>query len=160
MVMLVVIVRMTAVATVMMVVMMTAVATVMVIVVIMTATAAAAVMVIVMLSTVTTLVMVMVMTTTAAFVMLMGMMAMGTGTNGHLMLYGAGDLRQLGDQCIGIGGGEPQLLGGEGDGSAFHLRMGVEFGFDLGGAVGAVQVFDQVYFVRHRGTSYHAEFNI
>ena len=158
MVMLVVIVMMTAVATVMMVVMMTAVATVMVIVVIMTATAA--VMVIVMLSTVTTLVMVMVMTTAAAFVMLMGMMAMGTGTNGHLMLYGAGDLRQLGDQCIGIGGGEPQLLGGEGDGSAFYLWMGVEFGFDLGGAVGAVQVFDQVYFMRHRGTSYHAEFNI
>ena len=61
-----------------------------------------------------------------------------SGVDLHLPFHGPGDFHQFRDQGIRVRGGEPQLLGGEGDGGLLHRRMGVELCLDLGGAVGAV----------------------
>jgi hypothetical protein len=42
-----------------------------------------------------------------------------------------------------------ELPGGENDGCLFHFRKGVEFRLDLGGAIGAIDVFDSIYFLWH-----------
>ena len=45
--------------------------------------------------------------------------------------------------------GQPELAGGVSNHGFLNLRMGIYFMFDLGGAVGAVQIFDDVYLLCH-----------
>ena len=56
-----------------------------------------------------------------------------------------GDFQKLRDECVRVGGGEPQLLCGEGDGNLLHAGDIGEFLLDLGGAVGAVDTRDDIY---------------
>jgi hypothetical protein len=102
-----------------------------------------------------------IMTAGAAFVVFMVVMSAGTtlvmmfavivtGMDGHFAFHSAGDGGQLLDQSIGILCGQPQLAGGKGDGGAFHFGQGIEFVFDFGGAVGAVQILDDICLLSHR----------
>jgi hypothetical protein len=75
------------------------------------------------------------------------------GVDLHAALNRPGNLDQFGDQGIRIRGSEPQLFGGEGDDGLLHGGVGIEFCLDLGGAVGAVQIVDDVYLPGHRATS-------
>jgi hypothetical protein len=133
-----------------MVVMVTAAALVVLIVVIMMA--AAALMMLLMV--------VMVTAATALVIIMMVLLSLPAGRPGgipgidlHAALHSLGDLDQLGNQCIRVSGSEPQLLGCEGDNCLLHFRVGIEFRLDLGGAVGAVQIVDDVYLPGHRDTS-------
>ena len=135
---------------------------VMVFPVVMMLTAAAAVMrimVMVMTAAAFMLFVVMVMSA-AAFMLLMVMMMSAAaavfllrcclpGTDLHTAFHCPGDLCQIRNQRIRIRGGEPQLPGGKGDNRFLHCRMGIEFAFDLGRAVGAVQIFEDVYLTGH-----------
>ena len=56
-----------------------------------------------------------------------------------------GDFQKRRDECVRVGGGEPQLLCGEGDGNLLHAGDLGEFLLDLGGAVGAVDTRDDIY---------------
>ena len=86
----------------------------------------------------------------AALVMLVMMVPMAVpGTDDDFAFHSPGDLRQLGDQTVRVLGGEPELFRGEGDRGFLHLGQGIEFGFDLGGAVGAVQIFEDVDLLLH-----------
>lgn len=76
------------------------------------------------------------------------------GIDHHFVLDGSGDLRQLGDQGIGILRSDPQLLGGKGDGGFLHLFVGVEFALNFGGAVGAVQIVNDVDLLFHGRSSF------
>jgi hypothetical protein len=75
------------------------------------------------------------------------------GVDLHAALNRPGNPDQFGDQGIRIRGSEPQLFGGEGDDGLLHGGVGIEFCLDLGGAVGAVQIVDDVYLPGHRATS-------
>jgi len=75
------------------------------------------------------------------------------GDDLHMVFHRPGDLQQLRNQGIGIFCGDTQLLGGEGNHSLLHIRMGIEFGFDFGGAVGTVQIFYEIHFPDHRASS-------
>ena len=94
---------------------------------------------------------VMVAASAAMFMVVVMMMVLSMypipGMNNYFSLHGPGNLRQLREQSIRVVGGDPQLTGGEGNGGLLHFRVGIEFGFDLGGAVGAVQIFHDVYFL-------------
>jgi hypothetical protein len=85
----------------------------------------------------------------AVFVMLV-FMFLG---DGDFRLHRPGKGLQLRDQGIRIFGGQPQLPGSEGDDRLLHLGMGVKFSFDLGGAVGAIQILKGVCLFRHENTS-------
>lgn len=76
------------------------------------------------------------------------------GIDHHFVLDGSGNLRQLGDQGIGILRSDPQLLGGKGDGGFLHLFVGVEFALNFGGAVGAVQIVNDVDLLFHGRSSF------
>ena len=78
-----------------------------------------------------------------------------SGIDLHLTLHRPGDLRQLRDQGIGILRRQPQLLGRKGNGRLLHLLMGVELCLDLRRAVGTVQVFNDVYLLSHRISSFY-----
>ena len=146
---------------------------------VMVTTAALVMLMLVMVATaaLVVLLMIMVMVTTAALVMLMLVMvaaaagfpmlvvvmvlplpagSLGSipGVDLHFALHSPGDPDQFGDQGVRISGGEPQLLGGEGDVGLLHLGVGIELCLDLGGAVGAVQIFDDVYLPGHREPSF------
>jgi hypothetical protein len=118
----------------------------------------------VMMMTTTALVMLMLMmmTTAAGFPMFMvmvlplpaGCMGRIPGVDHHIRLNGPGNADHLGDQRIRVGSSEPQLLGGEGNGGLLHFRVGIELCLDLGGAVGAVQIVDDVYLSGHREPSF------
>ena len=56
-----------------------------------------------------------------------------------------GDFQKRRDECVRVGGGEPQLLCGEGDGNLLHAGDLGELLLDLGGAVGAVDTRDDIY---------------
>jgi hypothetical protein len=77
------------------------------------------------------------------------------GIDFHIALNGAGNSDQLRNQRIRVSRSEPQLLGGKGDDSLFHIGMGIEFRFNLGSAVGAVQILDDVDLAGHWDTSLH-----
>jgi hypothetical protein len=83
-----------------------------------------------------------------------GGMARIPGIDIHLTLHCPGNLDQFRDQEIRICGGEPQLLGGKSDHSLLHLGVGIELCLDLGSAVGAVQIFDDVYLPGHEEPSF------
>ena len=132
-------------------------------------TAAALVVVLLMLMMVTTtalvmvLLVVMMMTTAAGFPMLVVVMVLPLPAGGlgsipgvdlHFALHSPGDPDQFGDQGVRVSGGKPQLLGGKGDIRLLHLGVGIELCLDLGGAVGAVQIFDDVYLPGHRNASF------
>ena len=70
----------------------------------------------------------------------------------HFPLHCPGDLGQLRNQGVRIFRRQPQLPGGKGDGGLLYSRMGIELGLDLGSAVGAVQIFDDIYLL-HGDTS-------
>jgi len=150
----VIVMVMAAVAIMVVIMVMTAVA-IMVVIVVMTAVAIMAV--IVMMTAVTTVVViVMVVSTMAPMVLVVPGGRMGTisGSNYHTMLYGPGEFGQFRNQYIRILCGQPQMPGGKGDGSFLDHWVGVEFGFDFGCAVCAVQIIDDVYFLCHWIASY------
>jgi hypothetical protein len=118
------------------------------------------VMVVVAAAALVVLFMLMMMTAATGFSMVMVVLPLPAGSLGsipgmylHFPFHSPGDFDQLRDQGIRIGGGEPQLLGGEGDVGLLHGRVGVELCLDLGGAVGAVQILDDVYLPGHRNPS-------
>ena len=91
-------------------------------------------------------------TTTA---MVMGMLAVRlvasviSGLDHHFPFHSAGNLRQLLKEAVRIFRRQPQLLGGKGNGGLPDFRQSIELGFDLGCAVGAVQILDDIYFPFH-----------
>ena len=121
--------------------------------VVMAAGTALAVMLVVMAAGTALVVMLLVMITGTYMVVVL-LMNSFSGANHHFTFYGAGKGSQLRQQGIRVFRGQAKLLGGEGDGGFLHLFMGVEFGFDLGGAVGAVQIFDEVDFLCHGDSSF------
>jgi hypothetical protein len=82
------------------------------------------------------------------------------GDNGDFGLHCSGDLGQPGQQAVGIFCGDPELFGGEGDGGIFYFGKKIEFILDSGGAVGAVQMFNQVDFLWHDGILLKNDINI
>jgi hypothetical protein len=159
---------MTAAALVMfLVVMVMAAATLVVLLVVMVMAAAAFVMfLVVMVMTAAALVMFLVVIMMAAaaifpmFMMVMGRLPGSADSRSRIpgidlrtALHRLGDPGQFRDQGIGIRRGQPQLLGSESDNGLLHLGMGVEFRLDLGSAVGAVQILDDVYLTGHGDTS-------
>ena len=143
---------MTAMALVVLLVVMTA-ATLMIVVMVMTTAALVGLVVVVPAAAFMIVVMVV---TTAAFMFVLMMVNLSmypiSRADDHFPLHRPGDLRQLRDQGVRIFRRQPQLPGGKGDGGLLYSRMGIEFGLDLGGAVGAVQIFDDVYLL-HGDTS-------
>ena len=97
---------------------------------------------------------VVVVVTAAALLMFLGLGGAVPGTDDHIALHLTGQGGELRDQTVRVLGSEPQLFGGEGDHRILHLRMGIEFPLDLGGAVGAVQILDPVYLPGHEGPSF------
>ena len=55
------------------------------------------------------------------------------------------DFQKRRDESIRVGGGEPKLLCGEGDGNLLHAGDLGELLLDLGGAVGTVDTRDDIY---------------
>ena len=92
-------------------------------------TAGAAFMVMVMAAAAT------IMMTMVVFVV---MVVLFPGMDGHFTFYRPGKLGQLFDQLVRMFGAQPQLTGGESDGSFLHLRQGIEFGLYFCRAVCAV----------------------
>ena len=76
------------------------------------------------------------------------------GVDHHIRFNGPGYANQLGNQSIRVRSGEPQLLGGKGDDGSLYLGVGIELCLDLGCAVGAVQIFDDIYLPGHREPSF------
>ena len=115
-------------------------------------TAAALVIVVLML---------VVVSTTAVFAVRMVMLLAALPLSGGLVpgidhsasLHGPGDLGQLFDEGIGVLRRQTELLGGKGDGGLPDRRVIVEFLLDLGGAVGAVQIVDDIYLSGHGNAS-------
>jgi hypothetical protein len=156
---------------VLMLVMMTAAALMIVMLVLVMMTAAAfmvMVLMFMMMTAATLVVMVfvlMVVTATAAAITMFMVMVPGRlpasggsgipGIDFHIALNGAGNSDQLRNQRIRVSRSEPQLLGGKGDDSLFHIGVGIEFRFNLGSAVGAVQILDDVDLAGHWDTSLH-----
>ena len=144
----------------MIVVMMVTAVTALVVIVVMMVTAGATlvmVMLVVMTAGATLVVIVvMVMTAGATFMMLMAVMmvvGMLPCCDGYLGFHSPGDLCQLWNQGIRILCRETKLFGGEGDGSLLHLRQGIDFGFYLGRAVGAVQIINDINLLGHNRSS-------
>ena len=71
------------------------------------------------------------------------------GVDGHPILHSPGDLQQFPDQAVGLFRRQPQLLRSKGDGSFLHAGMVLKFFLDLGRAVSAVQIVDDVHFSGH-----------
>jgi len=110
------------------------------------------VMTVVVVTAVTVVMMVM----TAAAVIMGGMMVgmdILRFPNDHFPLHRPGQTLKLRDQGIRVLRCQPQLPGGEGNGGLLHLGKPVEFGFDLGRAVGAVQILHNIYFTDHGNPS-------
>ena len=76
------------------------------------------------------------------------------GVDHHIRFNGPGYANQLGNQSIRVRSGEPQLLGSKGDDGILYLGVGIELCLDLGRAVGAVQIFDDIYLPGHREPSF------
>ena len=143
----------------------TAARVVLIMVMMMTAATFMVLLVVMMMTAATFMMFLMVMMLPTAAVLTMVMMVMGwlpgsLGSGGSIpgidlraAFNAPGDPGQFRDQGIRVRGSEPKLLGGEGNDRFLHGRMGIEFGFDLGCAVGAVQIVDDVYFSGHGNTS-------
>jgi hypothetical protein len=103
------------------------------------------------------------MVTAGAALMMLMVVMMVVGvlpcSDGYFGFHSPGNLCQLWDQGIRILCCETKLFGGEGDGSLLHLWQGVDFGFYLSSAVGAVQIFYQVNLLGHKLPSW-CDFNI
>jgi len=149
-----------------MVVMSTAAALVMMFMVVMSTAAALVMMFMVVMSTAAALMMMrMVVVSTAAALMMMFVMDFVmsvtlpvAGEDLHFAFHGAGNGSQLFYQSIGIFGGDAQLFGGKGDGSSLHFRQGIKLVFNSGGAIGTVQIFNDVHFLLHRASSLKATY--
>lgn len=96
----------------------------------------------------TPLFMVMLVATGARTVMGMGLPV--SGKDFRIPFHSAGNGSQFRDQSIRILRSNSQLPGGKGDGSLLNLRMVIEFFFDFGSAVGAVQVFYEIDLPLHK----------
>ena len=66
----------------------------------------------------------------------------------HLRFNAAYDLLQLRQQTVGVFGGDPQLLCGEGD-SSLHLGQRVDLSFHFCRTVGAAQILQGIAFGNH-----------
>jgi hypothetical protein len=98
----------------------------------------------------------MVMSASAAVVMTamaMVIMVFFSGMDFHTIFHRSGEGGQFRNQSLRILGGQPQLAGGEGDHRFLHFGKGIHFMFDLGSAVGAVQIFHDVNSGEHSITS-------
>ena len=94
----------------------------------------------------------------AAAVMMMLMLAAvavcaGFGVELHTRLHLLCDLLKLGQQSVGVFGGDPKLHRGVGQHRLLHLRERVECRLHLRRTVGAVQILYQIYFLRHGNAS-------
>ena len=131
-------------AMVMMIVMMPAVALVPLLMMVPAAALVSMVMMVMSAPTAMTVIMVMMV------VLLMAVLSFFLhGVNFYISLHRPGNSDQFRDQCIGVLRRQPQLLGGKGDDCLLHLFMGVKLGFDLGCAVGAVQIFYGISLLGH-----------
>ena len=107
------------------------------------------------------IVLVLMMMTASAFVVMLMFMMMSmfpemrrfSGTNHSTTFNGLRDLDQLWNQCVGIFSSQAELFRGKGDNRFLDGFVIVEFLFDLCGAVGAVQIFNDVYFSGHPNPS-------
>ena len=139
-----------------MVMVMTAAAFFMVFMVMMVMTAATAIMMLMMVMFVptgTTFMMFM-MVVLVVVLMVVTVSTGFTGRDHHIGFHLAGNRKNLGQQGIGILCGDLQLLGGKSDACGYHLVHGIDFIFYTGGAVGAVQIIDDVHFLLHRKSSF------
>jgi len=147
---------------VMIVVVMTA-AAFMVMIVMLMAAAALVVMVVMMAAAAFMVMVMMIMAAATCMIMLMVMMAVCIAGSGRLpavsgadhstALHSPGNSDQFRDQCIRIFRCQPQLLGGKGNDCLLHRFMIVELFLDLCGAVGTVQILNDVYFSGHPDSS-------
>ena len=71
----------------------------------------------------------------------------------NLRLDVPGDLPKFGEQGVGVFGGYPKLLRGIGEYRLLHLRMSIERPLNLRRAVGAVQIFNDIYLFLHGNAS-------
>ena len=88
-----------------------------------------------------------------ALVMLMVVMVLGV--EGDVGLHGLGDGGDFTHQGVGVFCRQPQLLRGEYDDRRFHFGQFVDPGFDLGGAVGAAEIFYFVDLLLHKLASFN-----
>ena len=154
--MIMVVMFMTAVAFVFMLMVMFMPAATLVLMLVMIVSTAALVFVLMMVMPAAAFVFMLMMFVPAGTRMCMLMICMGvpgcfvSGINHNAAFHGPGDFGQFRNQTIRILSSNPQLLGGEGNGSFFHSGMVIKLVFNLGCAVGTVQIFNDVYFLCHR----------
>ena len=108
--------------------------------------ATATFVVMVVMTTAATFMIVVMMTTATAFMTVMVSMLLFSGTDHGPDLHRSGQCRQFRNQSIRILSRQSQLPGGKGDDRLLHTRMGVEFRFDLGCAIGTIQILNNIYF--------------
>ena len=75
------------------------------------------------------------------------------GVDFYFSFYSPGNGDQFRDQRIRIFCGEPQLLGGKGDGCFLHQFVCIEFAFNFGSTVGTVQIIYDIDFSCHGNAS-------
>ena len=120
---------------------------------------AALVIMLMMVSAAAFMVMFMVMSAAAFVVMtVFAMILFGSVVSGmdfHFPFDSSGNTGQLPDQTVRVLRHQPKLPGCKRDGGFLHLGMGIEFCLDLGGAVGAVQILNDIYASGHTITPLH-----
>ena len=102
--------------------------------------------------------MLVIMIVTAAAIMMMLMLAAVAvcavfGVELHTRLHLLCDLLKLGQQSVGVFGGDPKLHRGVGEYRLLHLRERVECRLHLRCAVCAVQILYPIYFLHHGNAS-------
>ena len=76
-----------------------------------------------------------------------------SGIDHRAVFHCPGDSHQLRNQGIRILRRQTQLLRGKGNDSLLHILVPVEFRLDLRRTVGAVQIFNHIYFSGHPDSS-------
>ena len=103
------------------------------------------------------IVMVFMIMTAAAVMMMLLFAAVAvcaiSGVELHTRLHLLCDLLKLGQQSVGVFGGDPKLHRGVGQHRLLHLRECVKRRLHLRRTVGAVQILYQIYFLRHGNAS-------
>ena len=134
--------------------MMVTAAALMIMVMLMVVTAAAFVIVVVIVVMATAAFVAMIMLVFMVRLMTGRLLALGiSGINHSTAFHRPGNPGQLRNQGIGVFRRKPQLLCGKGNDGFLHIFMIVEFLLDLRCTVGAVQIFDDIYFPGHSDPS-------
>ena len=104
-----------------------------------------------------TIVMVFVIVAAAAVMMMLMLAAVAvcavSGVELHTRLHLLCDLLKLGQQSVGVFGGDPKLHRGVGQHCLLYLGECAQRRFHLRRAVGAVQILYQIYFLHHGNAS-------